>query len=93
MPLAVAVVLGFLLLAVGAVLTVPLPELGLPLLAGGLRLLGRRYGWAARCNDRLDAVVARIRGRWRRSSRTARVVVVTLVVVVAAGVGWWAVAG
>lgn len=90
MPVVAAVVLGLLLLTTGAVLAVPVPELGLPLVYGGLRLLGRRYRWAGRLTARLDAAVAAVRERWRRSSRTTRAVVVGLVAVAVVGAGWWA---
>lgn len=93
MPVAVAVVLGAVLLTVGAALAVPLPELGLPLVLGGLRLLGRRYAWAMRANARVDAAARAVRDRWRRSSRVTRVAVVGVVAVVLAGVGWWAAVG
>lgn len=60
-----AVVGGFALLIVGAVLALPLPEVGVPLVLIGLRLLGRRYAWARRANAWLDERYARLKERWR----------------------------
>ena len=88
-----AIIAGAVLTAAGVVLIVPLPEVGLPLVVGGLRLLGRRYRWAARANARVDAVAVAAGVRWRRSSRLVKIVVVALVVLVVAGLGWWALAG
>ena len=52
----------------GALLLVPLPELGLPLLLFGLRLLALEYDWAAR----LYAPVARLWDRLKALPRTAK---------------------
>lgn len=57
---------GIALLAVGALLLIPLPEAGLPAVLLGLRLLGRHYGWARRANDKLDHIAAACRRRWTR---------------------------
>lgn len=82
-----AVAVGGVLALAGLVLLVPLPELGVPLVLAGLRLLGRRYGWARAANARVDAAVARARARWRRLPRAVRMLLLgALVVVVAVAV-------
>ena len=69
---------GFALLAAGAILLIPLPEVALPALAVGFRLLGRRYAWAEAANDKLDRIVLAGRRRWARAPRPARVAILTL---------------
>lgn len=74
---------GFALLAAGILLLIPLPEVGLPALAFGLRLLGRRYAWARAANDRLDRSVRAGRRQWTRLPRPAQLAILILL---AAGV-------
>jgi hypothetical protein len=45
---------GFLALIVGVVITIPLPEFGVPLVLLGTRLLGDKYKWARIVNQRVD---------------------------------------
>jgi len=50
---------GFLALIVGVVITIPLPEFGVPLVLLGTRLLGDKYEWARIVNQRVDVGWAR----------------------------------
>jgi len=50
---------GFLALIVGVVITIPLPEFGVPLVLLGTRLLGDKYKWARIVNQRVDVGWAR----------------------------------
>lgn len=75
LPLPVAVAAGAALALAGVVLLVPLPEVGLPLVLGGLRLLGRRFAWARAANARVDSAAAALRRRWRTLPLIARVLV------------------
>lgn len=45
---------GFGALIFGAIITLPLPEFGVPLLLLGTRLLGDRYTWAKTLNKKVD---------------------------------------
>ena len=72
MPSLVAVAVGAVLALLGMLLLVPLPEVGLPMLLGGLRLLGRRYSWARSMNRRVDRVAEGLASRFRRLPRPAR---------------------
>jgi hypothetical protein len=54
---------GFVALIVGAIFTLPLPELGVPLLLLGTRLLGDRYKWARTLNAKIDAGWAKAKAR------------------------------
>ena len=47
---------GFVALIVGAIITLPLPEFGIPMVLLGTRLLGDRYRWARVLNQKVDAV-------------------------------------
>jgi len=78
---ALTVVGGGLAGVVGALLLVPLPELGFPLLLVGLRLLALEYEWAAR----LYAPVARLWERLKALPRAAKLALTagTVAVVVA----------
>jgi hypothetical protein len=71
-PLVLAVAAGAVLVVLGVLLLVPLPEAGLPLLLGGLRLLGRRYRWARSLNRRVDRTAAAALARYRRLPRAGR---------------------
>ncbi|HET9594974.1 MAG TPA: PGPGW domain-containing protein [Anaeromyxobacteraceae bacterium] len=55
---------GWALLVAGALLLV-LPGPGIPLVIGGLALLGRESPWARRLCDRLQARAARLRRQLR----------------------------
>ena len=46
---------GFVALIIGAIITLPLPEFGIPLVLLGTRLLGDRYKWAKFLNQKVDA--------------------------------------
>jgi hypothetical protein len=50
---------GFLALIVGVVITIPLPEFGVPLVLLGTRMLGDKYKWARIVNQRVDVGWAR----------------------------------
>ena len=52
---------GFVALIIGALITVPLPEFGVPLVLLGTRLLGDKYTWARIMNQKVDAGWARIK--------------------------------
>lgn len=45
---------GFGALISGAIITIPLPEFGVPLVLLGTRLLGDRYKWAKNLNKKVD---------------------------------------
>lgn len=66
---------GPLLAILGALLLLPLPELGLPMLLGGLRLLGRRFAWARAANAHVDHVASNVRRHHRRLPVAAEVLV------------------
>lgn len=58
------VVLGCLLLVVGAILSLPLvPGPGIVLVLGGLTLLSHEFEWARRLSDRIKALARRATGR------------------------------
>ena len=84
MPLAVAVAVGAVLSLLGVVLLLPLPEAGLPLLLGGLRLLGRRYEWARSLNRRVDRVAEAVMATYRRQPTPVRLVAMVGVIALAA---------
>jgi len=69
----------------GLVLVLPLPELGLPLLVFGLRLLALRYDWAARAY----LPVARLWERVKALPASIKVVVGIVAVALVAGLVWW----
>jgi hypothetical protein len=56
--------------ALGAVLLLPFPEFGVPLVAAGLGALALEFDWAARALARTLRQVDRVR-RWFRSLRPA----------------------
>ena len=74
---------GGLLALLGAVLLLPVPELGVPLLLGGLRLLGRRYAWARRADRRVQAAWSSVRAWFHRQSAATRLAVGLLLVAAA----------
>ncbi|HEU0245779.1 MAG TPA: hypothetical protein VFR38_01695 [Gaiellaceae bacterium] len=69
----------------GAVLVLPVPELGLPLLLVGLRLLALEYEWATRAY----LPVARLRDRVKALSLAWKIAVAAIVVLAIAGLLWW----
>lgn len=60
---------GFVALILGAVITLPLPEFGVPLVLVGTRLLGDRYEWARILNRKVDAGWAKTRAWFRKVFR------------------------
>lgn len=60
---------GFASLICGALITVLLPELGVPLMLIGTRLLGDRYAWAKRLNAKVDSGWIRLKSRLKRLFR------------------------
>ena len=75
---------GFLALA-GAVLLVPLPELGLPLLLVGLRLLALEYEWAARAY----VPVARLWDRLKALPMRWKVAIAAVAIIAVGAIVWW----
>lgn len=71
----VTVLSGGVLALAGLVLLLPLPEVGVPLLLVGLRLLGRRYAWARRANAWVDHRARQVRDGFHRLPRLLRVLV------------------
>jgi hypothetical protein len=58
---------GFAALLFGALITLPLPEFGVPLLLLGSRLLGDRYKWARRLNAKVDVGWAKIKAWFKKT--------------------------
>ena len=69
----------------GVVLVLLLPELGLPLLVVGLRLLALRYDWAARAY----LPVARLWARVKALPASAKIALGIAAVAVVGGLVWW----
>ena len=69
----------------GVVLVLPLPEIGLPLLVVGLRLLALRYDWAARAY----LPVARLWARLKALPAPAKLALGVAAVAIVAGIVWW----
>ncbi|MFM2384917.1 MAG: hypothetical protein RL166_791 [Actinomycetota bacterium] len=65
----VRIIAGFVLLALGFVLALPIPEFGVPLILFGTRLLGDRYLWANRLNAKVDAGWVRVKAWFKRVFR------------------------
>jgi hypothetical protein len=80
---------GFLLLGCGALLLLPVPEVGLPLLIASLGLLALEFDWAARLLALAVLARERLRRRFEALSPAGRVaaVVVPLAVLAAVVVG------
>ena len=68
----------------GAILLVPLPELGLPLLLFGLRLLALQFEWAARAYT----PVARLWDRLKALSLRWKIAIAALAVLVVSALVW-----
>ncbi|HJS48980.1 MAG TPA: hypothetical protein VJ745_01550 [Gaiellaceae bacterium] len=75
---------GFVGLA-GAAFVLPVPELGLPLLLMGLRLLALEYEWAVRAY----VPVARLWERVKALSLVWKIGIVAIAVLAVAGLVWW----
>jgi hypothetical protein len=75
---------GWAAVVVGVLFVVPFPEVGLPLLLVGLRLLALRYDWAARAY----LPIARLWARVKALSRTAKVGLAVAAVAIVAAVVW-----
>ena len=69
----------------GAILLVPLPELGLPLLLVGLRLLALQFEWAARAYT----PVARLWDRLKALSRRWKIAIAALAALAIGAIVWW----
>ena len=82
---ALAVLGGGVVGLIGVVLVVPLPELGLPLLLAGLRVLALEYEWAARAY----VPVARLWDRLKALSVRWKVAIAAAFILVVAAIVWW----
>ena len=76
---------GGLVGLLGAVLLLPLPELGLPLLLAGLRVLALEYEWAARAY----VPVARLWERLKALSIRWKAAIAAIAVLCVGGIVWW----
>jgi hypothetical protein len=76
---------GGLVGLVGAVLLLPLPELGLPLLLVGLRVLALEYEWA----ERAYVPVARLWQRLKALAARWKIAIAAVAVVCVGGIVWW----
>jgi hypothetical protein len=76
---------GGLVGLLGAVLLLPLPELGLPLLLVGLRVLALEYEWAARAY----VPVARLWERLKALSIRWKAAIAAIAVLCVGGIVWW----
>ena len=83
------VVAGFLILASGSLLLVPLPEAGVPLILLGLRLLGSRFEWARRANVRVDKFFHDVKARWKRLAWPMRFAITLAVLSLIGLLIWW----
>jgi hypothetical protein len=59
-------VIGFLLLPIGVVLTPILPELGVPLILISTRFLQEKYEWARKLNVWVDAKYSSVKASIRK---------------------------
>ena len=50
----------------GALIAILLPEVGVPLMLIGTRLLGNRYAWAKKLNAKVDSGWLRVKTRIKR---------------------------
>lgn len=60
---------GFSALVAGALIALPLPEFGIPLVLLGTRLLGDRFTWAKILNSKLDIGWAKTKAWLRKTFR------------------------
>lgn len=74
-------------------LSLPAPELGLPLLLFGLRLLALEFDWAARLYVRIEKIARRVLGTLKRLLRSMfkskRRIAVVVVMWAVMAVGFW----
>ena len=78
------VISGGLVSILGAILLIVVPELGVPLLLLGLRLLAYEFDWAARAYAYMARLLKRLREWYRRLSpwkRFGLIIAATLIVV------------
>ncbi len=80
---AAVVIVGGVVSVPAAPLSVVAPELGLPLLLFGLRLLALEFDWAARVYVRVEKLARRVLGGLKRLLRSKRGIALVAVVVVA----------
>jgi len=76
---------GGLVGLLGAVLLLPLPELGLPLFLVGLRLLALEYEWAARAY----VPVARFWDRVKGLSTRWKIAIAAIALLAVGAIVWW----
>jgi len=60
---------GFVALIIGALIAIPLPEFGVPLVLLGTRLLGDKYKWARTLNHKVDLGWARVKAWFKKIFR------------------------
>ena len=60
---------GFSALLISALIAIPLPEFGVPLVLIGTRLLGDRYRWARVLNQKVDSGWARTKAWFKKVFR------------------------
>lgn len=60
---------GFGALVAGALIALPLPEFGIPLVLLGTRLLGDRYRWAKVLNSKVDSGWAKTKTWFKKTFR------------------------
>jgi hypothetical protein len=60
---------GFVALIIGALIAIPLPEFGVPLVLLGTRLLGDKYKWARILNHEVDLGWARVKAWFKKIFR------------------------
>jgi hypothetical protein len=60
---------GFVALIIGALIAIPLPEFGVPLVLLGTRLLGDKYKWARILNQKVDLGWARLKAWFKKIFR------------------------
>jgi len=83
------IVTGFTLLALGVLAAIPLPEIGVPLLLVGLRLLGSRFEWARRANVRVEAGWGATRRWFHGLHVVSKSIVAAALIAVAVGLVWF----
>ena len=60
---------AFVILVAGVLVTLPLPEFGIPLILLATRILGDRFAWARVVNAKVDAGWAKIKAWLRKVFR------------------------
>jgi len=81
---------GVIVALAGVVATIPLPELGLPLLLAGLDLLALEFDWAARATARVYRAYRGLRAWVHSRSRPVQGLLALLALAVAVAAGWLA---